>query len=209
MLLKEAVTTLLAKYNDALNASSTNAAMPLYAEDGVLMPPYSPSAVGSRGAQESLRRGFSEAITLIVKFSIAEIVELAPEWAFARTNSAGTTLDHATGNQERPGKSGTLHFQEGQRWVWKIAPYSFSSTKSAQTLGLEGANSCRDESRRDLQGGRTRGTQGWRAAPSPTRSSGEGAMRVKAFGVNRSELFTRLGHSPAVNFLPALLGIQA
>ena len=95
---KEAVTALLAKYNDALNTSSPDAVMPLYAEDGVFMPPYSPSAVGS----EALRKAYDavfKAITLNVKFTIAEIVELTPEWAFARTNSAGTTLDHATGNR--------------------------------------------------------------------------------------------------------------
>jgi uncharacterized protein (TIGR02246 family) len=89
---------LLAKYNDAFNASSPHAVMPLYAEDGVFMPPYSPSAVGS----EALRKAYDavfKAITLNVKFTIAEIVELTPEWAFARTNSAGTTLDHATGNR--------------------------------------------------------------------------------------------------------------
>ena len=71
---KEAVTALLAKYNDALNTSSPDAVMPLYAEDGVFMPPYSPSAVGS----EALRKAYDavfEAITLNVKFTIAEVVE--------------------------------------------------------------------------------------------------------------------------------------
>jgi len=43
----EGVTALLAKYNEALNASSTDAVMPLYTEDGVFMPPYSQSAVGA------------------------------------------------------------------------------------------------------------------------------------------------------------------
>jgi NADPH:quinone reductase-like Zn-dependent oxidoreductase len=33
-------------------------------------------------------------------------------------------------------------------------------------------------------------------------------IRVKAFGLNRSELFTRLGHSPNVTF-PRILGIEA
>jgi NADPH:quinone reductase-like Zn-dependent oxidoreductase len=33
-------------------------------------------------------------------------------------------------------------------------------------------------------------------------------VRVKAFGLNRSELFTRLGHSPNVTF-PRILGIEA
>ncbi len=33
-------------------------------------------------------------------------------------------------------------------------------------------------------------------------------IRVKAFGLNRSEMFTRQGHSPNVKF-PRILGIEA
>jgi uncharacterized protein (TIGR02246 family) len=124
---KEAVTTLLAKYNDALNASSTDAVIPLYAEDSVFMPPYSPSAVGP----EALRKAYDavfRAITLNVKFTIAEIVELAQEWAFARTNSAGTTLDHATGNSSAEANQELFIFRRGRDGSWKIARYSFSST---------------------------------------------------------------------------------
>ncbi len=53
---KEAVTALLAKYNDALNASNTAAVMPLYAEDGVFMPPYSPCGRRSMSSPSRLRR---------------------------------------------------------------------------------------------------------------------------------------------------------
>src|SRR5277367_3224114 len=42
--------------------------------------------------------------------------------------------------------------------------------------------------------------------PTPTRS--EVLIRVKSFGLNRSELFTRQGHSPNVKF-PRVLGIEA
>ena len=45
-----------------------------------------------------------------------------------------------------------------------------------------------------------------RAIPTP--QSGEVLIRVKAFGLNRSELFTRQGHSPNVKF-PRVLGIEA
>src|ERR1700746_3574601 len=89
----EAVTALLAKYNEALNSSSTDAVMPLYAEDGVFMPPYSQSAVGSAAVKKAYDAVF-KAITLKVKFTIIEIVEVGPGWAFARTNSAGTMTDH-------------------------------------------------------------------------------------------------------------------
>src|SRR5271170_6923655 len=44
--------------------------------------------------------------------------------------------------------------------------------------------------------------------PIPAPKSGEVLIRVKAFGLNRSELFTRQGHSPSVKF-PRVLGIEA
>lgn len=44
--------------------------------------------------------------------------------------------------------------------------------------------------------------------PVPQPKLGEVLIRVKAFGLNRSELFTRLGQSPNVKF-PRVLGIEA
>ncbi len=44
--------------------------------------------------------------------------------------------------------------------------------------------------------------------PIPTPSSGWVLIRIKSFGLNRSELFTRQGHSPNVKF-PRVLGIEA
>ena len=123
---KEAITVLLAKYNDALNASSTDAVMPLYAEDGVFMPPFSPSAVGAQELKRAYEAVF-QAITLNVKFTIVEIVELAPEWAFARTNSSGTTLDHMTGTNSAEANQELFIFKKANDGSWKIARYSFSS----------------------------------------------------------------------------------
>ena len=42
----------------------------------------------------------------------------------------------------------------------------------------------------------------------PAPAAGEVLIRVRAFGLNRSELFTRQGHSPSVRF-PRVLGIEA
>lgn len=44
--------------------------------------------------------------------------------------------------------------------------------------------------------------------PIPRPGPGEVLIRVEAFGLNRSELFTRQGHSPGVTF-PRVLGIEA
>ena len=123
----EGVTALLAKYNEALNASSTDAVMPLYTEDGVFMPPYSQSAVGSAAVRKAYDAVF-KVITLDVKFTIAEIVELGPCWAFARTDSAGTTTDHATGAKSAEGNQELFVLKKDDGGSWKIARYSFSPT---------------------------------------------------------------------------------
>lgn len=44
--------------------------------------------------------------------------------------------------------------------------------------------------------------------PIPHAGPGQVLVRVEAFGLNRSELFTRQGHSPGVSF-PRVLGIEA
>src|SRR6266403_5055 len=44
--------------------------------------------------------------------------------------------------------------------------------------------------------------------PIPKPKAGEVLIRAKAFGLNRSEMFTRQGHSPNVKF-PRILGIEA
>jgi uncharacterized protein (TIGR02246 family) len=124
---EKAVADVLAKYEAALNASDTNAVMPLYANDGVFMPPYSQSAVGAAAVRKAYDAVF-KAITLSVKFNVAEIVEMAPGWVFARTNSAGTTTDHATGAKSAEANQELFIFRKDAGGEWKIARYSFSTT---------------------------------------------------------------------------------
>ncbi|MGB8771531.1 MAG: nuclear transport factor 2 family protein [Candidatus Korobacteraceae bacterium] len=124
---EKAVAEVLDAYNVALNSSDTNAVMPLYAEDGVFMPPYSPSAVGTAEVRKAYDAVF-KAIRLTVKFNVAELVEMSPDWVFARTNSAGTTLNHATGTTSSERNQELFIFRRGGNGNFKIARYSFSTT---------------------------------------------------------------------------------
>src|ERR1700675_896813 len=93
---EKAVAAVLAKYQDALNQSDTDAVMELYASDGVFMPQNSPSSVGASEVRRAYDAVF-KTIKLTVQFNVAEVVEVAPNWVFALTNSAGTVKVHATG----------------------------------------------------------------------------------------------------------------
>ncbi len=123
---EQAVAIALATYQDALNASSTEAVMPLYAPDGIFMSQNSPSSIGTAAVRAAYDAVFS-AITLSVKFEVAEVKQLAPEWVMARTNSAGTVTVHATGERSAEANQELFLFQKLEG-AWKIARYCFSTT---------------------------------------------------------------------------------
>jgi uncharacterized protein (TIGR02246 family) len=122
-----AIRSVLSSYQDALNASNTEAVMPLYTEDGVFMPPNNHSAVGKAAVHQAYDAVF-KAITLNVKFTIAELVGLSSEWAFVRTNSAGTNKINATGATSPEGNQELFIFRKGTDGKWRIARCSFSTT---------------------------------------------------------------------------------
>jgi uncharacterized protein (TIGR02246 family) len=124
---EKAVADVLSAYNQALNSSDTDAVMALYAQNGVFMPPYSLSAVGFAEVRKAYDAVFA-AIQLTVKFNIAEIIEMSPEWAFARTNSEGTTLTHATGKVSKEANQELFIFHKEEDTNFKIVRYSFSTT---------------------------------------------------------------------------------
>ena len=123
---KQSITSMLKRYEQALNDSNTEAVMDLYADDGVFMPQNSPSSVGSAAVRRAYEAVF-QAIRLIVSFEIQEVHTTAPEWAFARTNSSGTVQVHATGETSAEANQELFVLQkiEGS---WKIARYCFSTT---------------------------------------------------------------------------------
>jgi uncharacterized protein (TIGR02246 family) len=122
-----AIRSVMSSYQEALNGSNTAAVMPLYTEDGVFMPPYSHSAVGTAAVRQAYDTVF-KAITLEVKFTIVELVVMSPEWAFVRTNSAGTNKINSTGAISPEGNQEPFIFKKGADGKWRIARYSFSTT---------------------------------------------------------------------------------
>jgi uncharacterized protein (TIGR02246 family) len=123
---EQAVAAVLGKYQDALNQSDTNAVMKLYASDAVFMPQHFPSSVGADAVRKAYDSVFT-IITLSVNFNIAEIHQIAPEWAIARTNSAGTVKVKATGGGGPEANQELFVFQKIDG-TWKIARYCFSTT---------------------------------------------------------------------------------
>ena len=122
-----AIKGVMASYNDALNGGRTAAVMPLYADDGVFMPPYSQSAVGKTAVEKAYDAVFDE-LKFHVKFTIAELVVMAPTWAYVRTNSAGTTDHHSTGKSTAEANQELFIFRKDDDGKWRIARYSFSPT---------------------------------------------------------------------------------
>lgn len=122
-----AIRSVMAAYESALNASDTQAVMPLYAEDGVFMPQNAQSVIGKAAVRQAYEAVF-KAITLKVKFTIAEVVVMAPQWAFVRTNSAGTQTVNATGATSAEANQELFIFKKGGDGKWVIARYSFSTT---------------------------------------------------------------------------------
>ena len=124
---ESAIRAVMASYNDALNRGSTDAALMLYAEDGVFMAPYSQSAVGKEAVRKAYDAVFSE-LKFDVEFSIAELVMMAPNWAYVRTNSAGTTGHASTGKTTAESNQELFIFRKDGDGKWRIARYSFSPT---------------------------------------------------------------------------------
>lgn len=123
---EQAVAAVLAKYEEALNQSDTEAVMKLYASDGVFMPQNSPSSVGTAAVRKAYDAVFN-AIKLTVKFDVAEVHQVAPEWVFARTNSKGTVKIHASSETSPEANQELFVFQKIDE-AWKIARYCFSTT---------------------------------------------------------------------------------
>ena len=127
---EKAVAAVLARYEKALNESDTEAVMKLYASDGVFMAQNFPPSVGAAAVRKAYETVFKN-IKLSGKFNVAEVVQVAAEWAFARTNSAGNVTVNATGSKSAEANQELFVFRK-IGGTWQIARYCFSTTNPAQ-----------------------------------------------------------------------------
>lgn len=117
----------LQSYEAALNASDTDAVLAVFAPDGVFMAPNSLSVVGA-DAIRTAYNGIFQAITFETELTVEEVVQVAPNWAFVRTSSAGFVTVRAVSQRVPDANHELFVFHKGDRGLWKIARYSFSST---------------------------------------------------------------------------------
>ena len=123
---RENIRAVLEAYEQVLNASDVAGVLKLYTDDGVFMAQHNPSAVGIHQVEAAYTGAF-QAIDLNVEFDIVEVEVMANDWAFARTNSTGTTTINATGDKIPEGNQELFVLQKVDG-NWKIARYAFSTT---------------------------------------------------------------------------------
>ena len=120
------IETVLSTYEKALNASDADTVITLYADDGVFMPQHSAPNVGKKAVRAVYDSVF-QVINLDVEFTVDEIIQVAPDWAFARTRSEGFVTIIATGDKGPEANQELFVFQKQDDDTWKIARYIFST----------------------------------------------------------------------------------
>ena len=123
---KAQIEAVLKTYETVLNEGDVDGVMKLYTKDGVFMAQHNPSAVGIEQVEAAYTAVF-KVIDLNVEFDIVEVEVIADDWAFARTNSSGTTTINATGDKVAEGNQ-ELFVMQKIDGDWKIARYGFSTT---------------------------------------------------------------------------------
>jgi uncharacterized protein (TIGR02246 family) len=121
---KKAIETVIKTYETAVNTNNIDTIMGLYGSEPVFMPQNSPALVG----RDTVRAGYEQVfktIKLNIRFEIHDI-EIAGDWAWVRTSSAGRTQILANGNEVHEGNNELFVFHK-EIGDWKIHRYLFST----------------------------------------------------------------------------------
>lgn len=113
-------------YEVALNSNDIDTVLGLYSSNPVFMPQHAPALVG----RDAVRAGYDHVfatIKLDIRFDIHE-VEVAGDWAWARTSSAGRTQILAADLTIEEGNNELFLFHR-EDGAWKIHRYLFSTNR--------------------------------------------------------------------------------
>lgn len=113
-------------YEQALNANDLETILGLYGSEPVFMPQHAPALVGRAAVRAGYAQVFAT-IKLAIRFEIHEI-EVAGDWAWARTSSSGRTRILAAGVDVEEGNN-ELFILRRESGVWKIHRYLFATTR--------------------------------------------------------------------------------
>lgn len=126
---QQAATSVLRRYEAALNGGDVDTVVSLYAPDAVFMAQHRSPAIGAQAIAAAYREIFGM-IRLDIAFEIDEVVVVSPTVAFARTRSVGTTtildddMQVAESNQEL-----FVLVRDDAASDWKLGRYIFSTTQ--------------------------------------------------------------------------------
>ena len=109
-----AVAAVLKEYETALNGSDAEAALKLYAPDGVFMPQHSPASVGVPAVRKAYDAVFA-AITLRVRFDIAENPADRARLGSSTDQLRRANQNQCHGRRRSGGESGALSVPENRR----------------------------------------------------------------------------------------------
>lgn len=122
---QEQIRSLLDRYETSLNESDVDAAVALYADNGVFMPTNAPTATGTTALRAAYEHVFGM-IKLDIAFSIDEIV-VDDNLAYATTGSKGQVTSLSE-NVTAPEENRELFVFRKIDGDWKIARYMFNKT---------------------------------------------------------------------------------
>ncbi|WP_178391871.1 YybH family protein [Caballeronia sordidicola] len=124
---RAAIEATIAQYFQALNHGNLDGVLTLYTDDPVLLPFLHPTVVGTEAVRKNYENTFPQ-IRFQMHSTIQELVQMSPEWAYVRTESAGIFTPTKTGL----GAPTTFHelflLRKTSDGKWHIARYSFSPT---------------------------------------------------------------------------------
>ena len=117
----------IARYFDALNHGKVDAALELYTDNPVMLPFLQATVVGREAVRDKYESTFQH-IRFEMETKTQELVEMSPEWAYVRTESAGLITPAST----RKSSPATFHelflLRKTSKGEWQIARYSFFPT---------------------------------------------------------------------------------